>query len=430
MDGFFTPLIRARTYRRLFYLLLGLPFGIFYFVFLVTAVSVGVGLVIIWVGVLILVFAVAAWRGMGHFERGFANSMLGGSIEAPQPLVVGRDDQGRRTQWTRVKAMLADSYTYRSFFWLLLRFPFGIAGFVIGVTGTSLALGLVAAPVALAFPDWSTRIDGVSRVLDGLEWLAVIVPLLGLLVAAVTAHVVNGFAEVHLMVAGSLLGPGARREVQVQRRRAQVAEERTRLAHELHDSVGHTLTMMVVQAGAGAHVYDRDPEFSRRALGNIETSGRQALEELDRILGILRDDDAAERSPQPGLDQVAQLVGDLAEAGLGVDLIVDGSLDGLPLDVSRSGYRIIQESLTNVMKHAGPVPTTVSVHRGAGVVEIEVLNGPPAGGGTTFAPAESGGRGLIGIEERTAMLGGSVEAGPRPGGGFRVWARLPLEGGA
>ncbi|MBU1865336.1 MAG: sensor domain-containing protein, partial [Actinobacteria bacterium] len=335
-----------------------------------------------------------------------------------------------RTQWTRVKAMLADSYTYRSFFWLLLRFPFGIAGFVIGVTGTSLALGLVAAPVALAFPDWSTRIDGVSRVLDGLEWLAVIVPLLGLLVAAVTAHVVNGFAEVHLMVAGSLLGPGARREVQVQRRRAQVAEERTRLAHELHDSVGHTLTMMVVQAGAGAHVYDRDPEFSRRALGNIETSGRQALEELDRILGILRDDDAAERSPQPGLDQVAQLVGDLAEAGLGVDLIVDGSLDGLPLDVSRSGYRIIQESLTNVMKHAGPVPTTVSVHRGAGVVEIEVLNGPPAGGGTTFAPAESGGRGLIGIEERTAMLGGSVEAGPRPGGGFRVWARLPLEGGA
>jgi signal transduction histidine kinase len=218
--------------------------------------------------------------------------------------------------------------------------------------------------------------------------------------------------------------------VQVQRRRAQVAEERTRLAHELHDSVGHTLTMMVVQAGAGAHVYDRDPEFARRALGNIETSGRQALGELDRILGILRDDDVAERSPQPGLDQVARLVGDLAEAGLGVDLIVDGSLDGLPLDVSRSGYRIIQESLTNVMKHAGPVPTTVSVHRGAGFVEIEVLNGPPAGGGTTFAPAESGGRGLIGIEERTAMLGGSVEAGPRPGGGFRVWARLPLEGGA
>jgi signal transduction histidine kinase len=238
---------------------------------------------------------------------------------------------------------------------------------------------------------------------------------------------VNAFADVHVMIGRSLLGPGARREVQVERRRAQAAEERTRLAHELHDSVGHTLTRMVVQAGAGVHVFDRDPEFARRALENVETSGRQALDELDRILGILREDDAAERVPQPGLDRVEALIADLAEAGLTVDYRVEGSLEGLPPAVSRSGYRVIQESLTNVMKHAGLVPVTVAVHRGAGAVEIEVVNGRPRGDGPRFDPVESGGRGLVGLQERVAILGGSVEAGPRTAGGFRVWVRLPVE---
>ncbi|MCJ7725332.1 MAG: sensor domain-containing protein, partial [Acidimicrobiia bacterium] len=327
MDGFFTPLVRARTYRHLLYLLLGFPLGIFYFVFLVTSVSVGVGLVVIWVGVLILVFSLMAWRAMGHFERGMANAMLGASIEAPQDPPSGRRGEAPPTLWMRVKGLLADSYTYRSFFWLLVRFPFGIAGFVIVVTGVSISLAFLAAPLALAFPNEMFQIDAVGQVLESLEWLALILPLVGILVAAITAHVVNGFAQVHLVVASSLLGPGARREVQVQTRRAQVAEERTRLAHELHDSVGHTLTMMVVQAGAAAHVYERDPGFAKQALGHIESSGRQALGELDRILGILRDDDAADRAPQAGLDKVAAMIADLANAGLEADLRVEGSLD-------------------------------------------------------------------------------------------------------
>ncbi len=430
MDGFLTPLVRARTYQRLVYLLLGLPFGIFYFVFLVTSVSVGIGLVVIWVGVPILLAAVVAWRGMGFFERRFANGMLGGSIEAPRPLTIQSDDQLRETLWGRAKAMLADSYTYRSFFWLLLRFPFGIAGFVIGVVGFSVSVALLAAPLALLFPD-TWRADAVPEVIEGLEWLVVTLPLVGVLVAGVTAQVINGFGEVHLMVARSLLGPGARQEVQVQRRRAQVAEERTRLAHELHDSVGHTLTMMVVQAGAGGHVYERDPDFAREALENIETSGRRALGELDRILGLLRDDDAAERVPQPGLNAVPGLIEVLTGTGLPVTLVVEGSVDAVPVEVSRSGFRIVQEALTNVLKHAGNVPTEVTVRCSSGAVEVEVINDASKGEGsaTTFAPPESGGRGLLGIEERVGILGGSVEAGPRPGGGFRVWARLPATGG-
>jgi signal transduction histidine kinase len=325
--------------------------------------------------------------------------------------------------------MLADSYTYRSFFWLLLRFPFGIAGFVVTVTGTAMSVGMLMAPLALIRqgPGWKMA----PEVAEGLEWLAIVAPILGILVAALTAHVINGLSEAHLVVARSLLGPGARQEVQVHRRRADAAEERTRLAHELHDSVGHTLTMMVVQAGAGGHVYERDPEFARKALENIEESGRLALGELDRILGILREDDAADRGPQPGLSGLPDLVADLQGAGLPVSLFVEGSVEDLPVEISRSGYRIVQEALTNVRKHAGTAPASVAVHRGAGVVEIEVLNDPPNGDGedAVFDPAAGGGRGLIGIEERVAMLGGSVEAGPRPGGGFRVWARLPTSGG-
>jgi len=424
MDGFFTPLIRAATYRRLIYLLLGLPFGIFYFVFLITTLSVGVGLVIIWVGVPILLGSVMAWRVMGRFERRFIEMMVGGPIEAPRPI------QNGDTTWGRAKTMLADSYTYRSFFWLLLRFPFGIAGFVIGVVGLAVSVAMLAAPVALIFQDTWMR-SGTPELIEGLEWLVVMLPLVGIVVAAVTAHVINGFAEVHLVLARSLLGPGARQEVRVQRRRAEAAEERTRLAHELHDSVGHTLTMIVVQAGAGGHVYDRDPDFARRALQNIETSGRQALGELDRILGLLRDDDAADRAPQPDLSGVSDLVDDLAKAGLPVTLVVEGSVADVPIEVSRSGFRIVQEALTNVLKHGGKAPTTVTVQRTSDMVEIEILNDAPDGDGpvTTFAPAESGGHGLLGVEERVGILGGSVETGSRPGGGFRVWVRLPASGG-
>jgi signal transduction histidine kinase len=423
MGGFFAPLLRARTYLRLVYMLVGLPLGIAYFTYLVTAVSLGVGLVVVWVGVLILVATAFSWRALGGFERRLAGGMLGGDIDPPQPL---RPEASGL--WSRIRALLADSYTYRSFFWLLLRFPMGIAGFVVSVTGVSLSLGLIFGPLALLADPGTAGI--APDVLEGLEWLALVSPVLGILVAGLTAHLINGFSEVHLMAARSLLGPGARQEVQVERRRAQAAEERTRLAHELHDSVGHTLTMMVVQAGAGRHVFDRDPDFARRALENVEESGRLALGELDRILGILRDDDAGDRTPQPALTGLPVLVGDLQQAGLPVALEVEGSVDDLPLDVSRSGYRIVQEALTNVMKHAGTVPTTVSVHRGAGVVEIEVLNGAPNGDhwDAGFAPAASGGRGLVGIEERVALLGGSVEAGPRPGGGFRLWARLPATG--
>jgi signal transduction histidine kinase len=175
-------------------------------------------------------------------------------------------------------------------------------------------------------------------------------------------------------------------------------------------------------------VFDKDPEFAREALGNIESSGRQALGELDRILGLLREDDEGLRSPQPDLGSLPGLIEQMNTAGLEVRLVVEGAVERVPREVSRFGYRIVQEALTNVLKHAGAVPTEVRVHRTAGALEVEVCDdGPGIPVGTPAGAAGlGGGRGLVGVRERVALLGGSVEAGPRPDGGFRVWARLPI----
>lgn len=419
MKAVFGPLGRASTYRRLAYLLLGLPIGVFYFVFLVTALSVGVGLVIIWVGVFILLGAVIAWRAFGSFERGLASILLDTPIERPPSPFTPEMSWGRRA-----RALVTDSYTWRSFAWLLVRFPLGIFGFVLVVTLVSVTFALLFTPAVLWFPD-DIDVDWVDRVPDALVWF---VPVVGVLFGAMSAHAISGFGALHGLMAKLLLGPSGEQERAELQERTDVLEERTLLAHELHDSVGHTLTMMVVQAGAGGHVFERDPKFARQALENIEDSGRRALGELDRILGIMREDGDGRRRPQPTLSRVPTLIDEMTAAGVQVSLIAEGPTDDLPAEISRSGYRIVQEALTNVLKHAGPVATVVRLVRTNGAVEIEVSNEASA---TVDTPGVvepgTGGRGLIGIRERVAMLGGSVEAGPRPDGGYRVWARLPVE---
>jgi signal transduction histidine kinase len=438
MKRFFAPLGRGITYTRALYLILGLPLGVFYFVFLVTSLSLGVGLLIIWVGALILFVAVLAWRGLGAVERGLADALLGETIDPPvAPTIAGT------SYAKKARAILSDSYTWRSFAWLLLRFPLGIAGFVVTVVSIAITVGLFSAPAALLVDDFSTvvdstqvvRVDGVLMVNDAEvdlrwfndipDWTVWLLPIVGVFAAGASAHLISGFGRLHGLMARPLLGPSEREQRAALTRRTNVLEERTMLAHELHDSLGHTLTMMVVQSGAAGHVFDSDPEFAREALGNIETSGRRALGELDRILGLLREDDAGDRMPQPDLTALPGLVEQMDIAGLEVRLITEGAVERTPRDVSRFAYRIVQEALTNVLKHAGAVPAEVRIHRTAGTLEIEVTD---AGSGLPVEAAGlGGGRGLVGVQERVALLGGSVEAGPRPGGGFRVWARLPID---
>ena len=221
-----------------------------------------------------------------------------------------------------------------------------------------------------------------------------------------------------------------RQQVQEQQQaeaRRIVAEERTRIARELHDVVAHTVSLMTVQAGAARTVLADDPAAALRAMGAVEVAGRQALDELRHLLGVLRPDAAAgAEGPQPGLADLARLVEQTREAGLPVSLTTEGLTAGLPARVELSAYRIVQESLTNVVKHAGP-QARARVHLGSDgtCLVVEVCDD---GRGASLLPGSR--HGIIGMHERALLLGGSLEVGPAPGGGFRVLARLPLRGGS
>lgn len=204
--------------------------------------------------------------------------------------------------------------------------------------------------------------------------------------------------------------------------REAVAEERSRIARELHDVVAHSVSVMVVQAQAGPRLLD-DPERLRGVFGSIETSGREALVELRRLLGILRtDDEQTATSPQPGLGSITSLIEQVRDAGLRVDLQVEGDAIQLPPGIDLSAYRIVQEALTNTMKHAGQAEAHVIVRYGSSFLELEIVDNGSAAAGN----GSGGGHGLIGMRERVALYGGVLEAGRRNGHGYAVRAHLPL----
>jgi signal transduction histidine kinase len=251
-------------------------------------------------------------------------------------------------------------------------------------------------------------------------------------------------------------------EEQELRSRWAVAEERGRIARELHDVVAHSVSVMVVQAGAARRTLAASPDQATAALGQIESTGRQALVELRRLLGLLRDgeDAGADLTPQPGLAHLESLAAAAREAGLPVEVAVEGESRPLPAGIDLSAYRIVQEALTNSLRHAGPARAEVRVCYGREVLEIQVTddgrgraaaradglvvvtldpdgvadNGQEPASGRRPADTDRQGRrsghGLIGMRERVALFGGTLEAGARPGGGYRVAARLPLDGGS
>jgi signal transduction histidine kinase len=207
-----------------------------------------------------------------------------------------------------------------------------------------------------------------------------------------------------------------------ERARQAVTAERLRIARELHDVVAHAMSVVAVQAGVANHVIDSRPDLAREAIGTVETSTRAALVEMRRLLGVLRqgDESAGELAPSPGLGQVPALVAQLADVGLTVRVRTDGDARDLPDGVDLSAYRIVQEGLTNALRHGGPVADVTVRHR-PGVVEIEVSDDGRSGGPSTAGA----GHGLLGMRERVAVYGGTLTAGPRPGGGFRLVATLP-----
>jgi signal transduction histidine kinase len=208
-----------------------------------------------------------------------------------------------------------------------------------------------------------------------------------------------------------------RREREEETARQAIADERARIARELHDVVTHNVSVMVVQAAAGNDVFDERPDQARAALQAVEQTGREALGELRRLLDVVSGGNA----PQPGLDRLDALLAHVRRAGVEVELTIEGTPRELPAALDLSAYRIVQESLTNMLNHARATRATVRVAYTDGAVELEIADDGIG------AASTDGGRGLVGMRERAAVFHGELQAGSRPGGGFAVRAKLPVE---
>ncbi|SEF43337.1 Signal transduction histidine kinase [Thermomonospora echinospora] len=260
--------------------------------------------------------------------------------------------------------------------------------------------------------------DGLARALAPGAGLALTVALLG--VIAATGLLAAGLAP-------AFLGPSPAERLAEAERRADRLAERNRLARELHDSVGHALSVVTLQAAAAGRVLERDPDFARRALSAIEESARSALADLDHVLGLLREE-AHGRAPQATLADLDGLLDKTRLAGVRLDARVGGGLDRVPAVVSREAYRIVQEGLTNALRHAGRVPVRLRIEAGDDRLEVEMSN--PLNDAAAGRPGRrtGGGRGLPGIRERVTVLRGRMRAG-REGRTWRLYVSLPLRSG-
>jgi signal transduction histidine kinase len=295
---------------------------------------------------------------------------------------------------------------------------------LLGGVGTMLLVPEVVLPVSGLFAIWSLAASRPPRI-----------SLLGLagLVALSAANFVTATvddATFTIALAGGVwaLGEAARNRrvaIQQEARRA-VSEEQARIARELHDVIAHGVSVIVVQAGAAADVFDERPDRARAALDSIEHTGRDALAELRRLLGAVRPDPEADPThPPPGLDRIEELARSLKASGLEVVVRREGAPAPVPAGVELSAYRIVQEALTNTLRHAQATRAEVIVRYEAAAVEIEVRDN---GRGDAPANGASGGHGLMGMRERVSLYGGTLETGAAAGGGYRVHARLPAAG--
>lgn len=314
------------------------------------------------------------------------------------------------------------------------------------VLGVALAAALLAGPLGQARTGWLAVIVAFFAAVRARRRAAVIASLvIGYLVAVWPpwligshGHTTPTFALallcglLALLSVAELVRAAAQRRLAAQRLREQellrlAGEERMRMARDLHDVVAHNISVINVQASTALHLAPRQPERAVQALSTISDVSSQALAELRSVLGVLRaDGDAAPRAPAPGLAELDTLIGNMAAAGLKVELETEGSPAPLPASVDLAAYRIIQEALTNSARHSGATRATVRVRYTGSEVEIEVDDEGTAGP-KPARPAGTG-SGIAGMTDRAQALGGTLAAGPRPGGGYRVTAMLPVGG--
>jgi signal transduction histidine kinase len=226
-----------------------------------------------------------------------------------------------------------------------------------------------------------------------------------------------------------------RQRREIDRAQRAIVEERLGIARELHDVVAHSLSVIAIQSGVGRHVIDTQPEEARNALEAVERTSRSALGELRRVLGVLRSDGGPELTPAPTIANIDELIDRVRDAGVPIELAILGTKPALPQGLELSVYRIVQEALTNVAKHAGSAPTRVCIQFSSDVVSVDVINRPLAersdarrAPGAGVEPETGSRHGIIGMHERAGAFGGTLSATPLPDGGFHVQADLPLAG--
>ncbi|MGW5783436.1 sensor histidine kinase [Streptomyces sp. NPDC003757] len=319
---------------------------------------------------------------------------------------------GHRPDDASVDIVVAPSATWadrgRLVVWLEARLVVGFCVAMLTVQLPVLAVDLVnAARGGHQAPGSYLRLAGNHW------WYGLLSPVPLLLLAAV----VVGSGELITRLAHRLLGPSRAERLSALEERTEQLLERNRIARELHDSIGHALTVAVVQAGAARAA--NSAEFTDRALSAIEETGRTALEDLERVLGVLRESERPVSS-RPTLTDADRLLESARASGAKVDAEVTGAVETLPGPVTREGYRILQEALTNVLRHAGAVPTRVRVEVADGVLILDVRNPLPD---PRAAPGR--GAGLRGIRERAALLGGRAHTGPDGAGDWKVRVELP-----
>jgi signal transduction histidine kinase len=398
MSRLLRPLVRASTYRRAVFLLLGAVILLPY-----------------------LLLAVVLGRMLAEDSANRAAELLiaavAAAVAAVPPFLAGT----RELEIAAVRALLKVDLPehagpppletrLRAALW------FGVHLAVGAAIGVALLIGVPLALLAL-----TERLGLTSGALAGLAvgplgehdlWAWTVV---GVLLLIGTVYAVAGLGSLAATMAPVLLGPSPAERIAAVEARERRLAERNRLARELHDSVGHALTATTLQAGAARAVFDRDPEFARRALEAIEEVGRTAMDDLDHVLGVLRSDDR-DRLPERTLDDLDRLLADVRRGG--IVLTADLQVRPVPTGVSREAYRIVQESLTNAAKHGdGAVALRLVV---ADDLVIDVTNPVPVP-----SARSGGGRGLAGMRERVRLLGGTFEAGPADGT-WRVFIRIPV----
>ena len=358
---------------------------------------------------LALSYSAQSWHGHRHSAPGWLGTLL--IVAGGMSLLARRRYPVAVLAVTLAVALWAETQHWSAWFALIAAFVTAVLARKRAAAVASLIIGYLVS----VWPPWLIGSRGHATAAFALSLLAGLITLLSL-------------AELNRAWNQRTAAVRRSREEEALRR---ASEERLAIARDLHDVVAHNISVINVQANTALHLMDRQPERAREALTAIHEVSKQALAEFRSVLGVLRTTGypVAPLTPSPGIGGLGDLASRAGSAGIAVRLLEEGAPRPVPAGVDAAAYRIVQEALTNTVRHSGGTAATVRLSYDPDALRIEVDDDGMATGSAGSAPTP-GGNGLAGMTERARALGGTLKAGPRPGGGFRVLARLPLTGGA